>query len=139
MSDTKLAGIEFFDGFGVSQTLINRALTAALSMGADNADLYFEYRASQQLALLDGAVDRAYAGVSVGVGIRAIKDGRTGYAYTEDLNLSAVSEAAQNGRKRSGHEQCNETTPTPSLSAPELLSSKTSLGRCGDYGRVTPT
>ena len=95
MSDTKLAGIEFFDGFGVSQTLINRALTAALSMGADNADLYFEYRASQQLALLDGAVDRAYAGVSVGVGIRAIKDGRTGYAYTEDLNLSAVSEAAK--------------------------------------------
>ena len=58
----------------------------------------FEYRSSQQLGLLDGAVDRA-GGVSLGVGIRAIKDGKTGYAYTEVLDVDAV-ESRTNGCKR---------------------------------------
>lgn len=95
MSVDALSGIGFFEEFGVSQSLIHRTLVAALSMGADEADLYFEYRSAQQLGLLDGAVDRAYAGISLGVGIRAIKGDRTGYAYTEDLSSKAMTEAAK--------------------------------------------
>ena len=95
MAAHTIRGLDFFDAFGVDTTLVNAALTAALSMGADDADLYFEYRSSQQLGLLDGAVDRAFAGVSVGVGIRAIKADRTGYAYTEALTLEAVTKAAK--------------------------------------------
>ncbi|MGB0646168.1 MAG: TldD/PmbA family protein [Bradymonadia bacterium] len=88
-------GITFFNELGVDETLMKRGLEAALSMGADEADLFFEYRSSQQLGLLDGAVDRAYSGVSLGVGIRAIKDGKTGYAYTEVLDVDAVRKAAR--------------------------------------------
>lgn len=88
-------GLKFFSDLGVDETLMQKGLISALSQGADEADLFFEYRSSQQLGLLDGAVDRAYAGINLGVGIRAIKDGKTGYAYTEDLGLDAVTNAAR--------------------------------------------
>ncbi len=88
-------GLRFFADLGVDETLMRKGLSAALSQGADDADLFFEYRSSQQLGLLDGAVDRAYAGVNLGVGIRAVKGGKTGYAYTEDLAIDAVTNAAR--------------------------------------------
>ena len=40
-------------------------------------------------------VDRAYSGISLGVGIRVVCGERTGYAYTESLTLDAIRDAAK--------------------------------------------
>jgi TldD protein len=87
--------IGYFDRFGVDESLVAKALAAALSRGGDHADLFFQHRVMSSLSLEDGAVNRAYAGVELGVGVRVVKGDQTGYGYTEDLTAQAVVRAAE--------------------------------------------
>ena len=56
-----------FDRFGVTERMIRDTLAAALSRGGDFADVFFEHSIGSDLGLEDGAVNRAYASVSLGV------------------------------------------------------------------------
>ncbi len=85
--------LQHFGALGVDETLIREGLAAALARGADHADLYFEHKTSTWLTLEDGEVNRAYTGVDLGVGIRAVKGDQTGYAYTEELTVEAIRRA----------------------------------------------
>jgi TldD protein len=87
-------GIGYFARFGVTERLIAETLSAALSRGGDHADVYFQHRVASDLGLEDGAVNRAYAAVELGVGVRVVKGDQTGYGYTEDLSLPALLECA---------------------------------------------
>ena len=89
------AGIGWFDRFGVTERTLREALAAALSRGGDFADLYFQHRVETDLALQDGAVNRGFASVELGVGVRVVKGDQTGYGYTEDLSLPAILAAAR--------------------------------------------
>jgi TldD protein len=88
-------GIGYFARFGVTEALIARTLQEALSRGGDHADVYFQHRVGSDLGLEDGAVNRAYASVELGVGVRVVKGDQTGYGYTEDLSLAALLECAR--------------------------------------------
>jgi TldD protein len=88
-------GIGYFARFGVTERLIAETLSAALSRGGDHADVYFQHRVASDLGLEDGAVNRAYAAVELGVGVRVVKGDQTGYGYTEDLSLPALLECAR--------------------------------------------
>ena len=87
-------GLAYFARFGVDESLIRQAFDRALCRGGDWAELYFEHRIGNHVGLEDGAVNRAYSSVSLGVGIRVIQGDQTGYAYTEDLSLKSVMAAA---------------------------------------------
>jgi TldD protein len=89
------AGIQYFDRFGVTEALLAEALSAAMSRGADSADVFFQHRVAAGLGLQDGAVNRSSAQVSLGVGVRAVKGDQQGYGYTEDLSAAAVVECAR--------------------------------------------
>ena len=91
----KAEGVGYFARFGVTERMIRETLSAALSRGGDFADVFFQHRVSGNLGLEDGAVNRAYTSVELGVGVRAIKGDQTGYAYTEDLTLEALVGAAK--------------------------------------------
>ncbi len=86
--------IRHFARFDVTEALIAEALGAALSRGGDHADVFFQHRVSNDLGLEDGAVNRAYAAVELGVGVRVVKGDQTGYGYTEDLSPAAVRACA---------------------------------------------
>ena len=73
-------GLGYFAHFGVTEKLIRDGMNTALSRGGDWAELYFEHRVGHHVGLEDGAVNRAYSSVSLGVGIRVIRDDQTGYA-----------------------------------------------------------
>ncbi|MRR13720.1 TldD/PmbA family protein, partial [bacterium] len=88
-------GIGYFARFGVTEKMLRDGLSAALSRGADYADLFFQHRVSNGLGLEDGEVNRASTSVELGVGVRAVKGDQTGYAYTEDLTLEALVQAAK--------------------------------------------
>jgi TldD protein len=87
--------IRHFDRFGVTDGMIRQALGAALSRGGDFADVFFQHRVERDLALEDGEVNRAFASVELGVGVRVVKGDQTGYGYTEDLSLPALLDAAR--------------------------------------------
>ncbi|OFX22621.1 MAG: peptidase U62 [Anaeromyxobacter sp. RBG_16_69_14] len=84
----------YFARFGVTEAMIGEALGAALSRGGDYADVFFQHRVSNDLALEDGAVNRAFASVELGVGVRVVKGDQTGYGYSEDLSLAALRTCA---------------------------------------------
>ena len=88
-------GIGYFARFGVTEKMLRDGLGAALSRGADYADLFFQHRVSNGLGLEDGEVNRASTSVELGVGVRAIKGDQTGYAYTEELTPEALLLAAK--------------------------------------------
>jgi TldD protein len=75
--------------------MIRDTLAAGLSRGGDHADVFFQHRVGSDLGLEDGAVNRAYATVELGVGVRVVKGDQTGYGYTEDLSLPALLECAR--------------------------------------------
>lgn len=94
VNDEARAGLEYFARFGVDETLLRAAFDKALARGGDWAELFFEHRVSHSLGLEDGAVNRAYTGVTLGVGVRVVQGNQTGYAYTEELTKERVAEAA---------------------------------------------
>lgn len=89
-----VSSMGYFERFGVDEALIQRGLAAAMSRGADFADLFFQHRVVNHLDLEDGEVNSAYASISLGVGVRAVKGDQTGYAYTEDFSPESIERAA---------------------------------------------
>lgn len=94
MTEKLSSGLAYFGRFGVTEELLRAAFVRAMGTGADWAELFFQHRIAHHLGLEDGAVNRAYGSVTLGVGVRVIKGDQTGYAYTEDLTREAVCEAA---------------------------------------------
>ncbi|MBK8252308.1 MAG: TldD/PmbA family protein [Polyangiaceae bacterium] len=89
------AKITYFAKFGIDAAMLSQTLTAALSKGGDYADVFIQHKVSRVMALEDGEVNRAYASVELGAGVRVVKGDQTGYAYTEDLTLDALTNAAK--------------------------------------------
>lgn len=87
---------------------------AALSRGAQLAELYAEQTQLQSLELLDGVVSQATNVCTQGAGIRVLNDEHTGYAYVmsfeQDDLLRAASFAATIA------EGATATAPVPSVS-----------------------
>jgi TldD protein len=100
MSHYMLARPERFfeDKFGLTSSALERLLGSHLAGRVDHADLYLEYRVSEELTLEEGAVKKASRHVSQGAGIRAQSGERTGYAHTDDLALPNLEEAARQAR-----------------------------------------
>ena len=81
--------------FGVSKEDIKKVLSAALEKGGDYADLFFEHSFSNNISLMDNAVNRANSNIDFGVGIRVLSGDQTGYAYVEDVSLNDMLKAAR--------------------------------------------
>ena len=86
---------EFYSWFGVDEALCMRVMAAAMDRGADYADLYFQHSAGNSVLLEDGIISRASSHVDRGVGIRVVVGDQTGYAYSEDIEETAMREAAR--------------------------------------------
>ena len=88
----------FADRFGLSASVTERLLGGTLARRVDHADLYLEYRVTEELVLEEGAVKKASRHVSQGAGVRAQSGERTGYAHTDDLALPNLEEAVRQAR-----------------------------------------
>ncbi len=74
--------------------LIGRLMTYNI----DTADLYFQYSQSESWILEDGAVKVGSRSTDQGVGIRAISGEKTGFAYSDEVHLPALTKAADAAR-----------------------------------------
>ena len=84
----------YFDTFKVSEEDLQKVTAAALSRGGDYSDLYFEYTTYFNLLLKDGVVSSGGFHTDYGVGIRVLKGDKTGYAYSENTDISDMVKAA---------------------------------------------
>ncbi len=60
----------------------------------DDADLYFQYSRSEAWSLEEGQVKSGSFNIDQGVGVRAVFGDRTAFAYSDDISLAAIKEAA---------------------------------------------
>ncbi len=91
-----MKNINFYtDYFKVDTNIINKVISVALSKGGDFCDLYFQYSESNSLTLEDGVVNKTFAEIDIGVGIRVLKGEQTGFSYTEVLTLESMVKAAR--------------------------------------------
>lgn len=85
----------YLDIFKVTEQQLQSLVATALSRGGDFADLYFEHTTFFNLILRDGNVSSGGFHTDYGVGIRALKGEKTGYAYSENLEMSEMVKAAE--------------------------------------------
>jgi TldD protein len=64
----------------------------------DDADLYFQYTRSEAWSLEEGQVKSGSFNIDQGVGVRAIVGDKTAFAYSDDISLPALRQAALTAR-----------------------------------------
>jgi PmbA protein len=72
-----------------------RAVEAAISAGADEADAWCEESAEREIRVYDGEVESLTDASSRGIGVRVFRGGRLGYAFGTDLSGDAVAALAR--------------------------------------------
>jgi TldD protein len=79
---------------GLTENQIQRVLNSILSHSIDSADLYFQAVHSESWVLEDGIIKNGRYNIDRGVGVRAISGEKTGFAYSDDVILPALEQAA---------------------------------------------
>ena len=89
---------------GLDESCIDAALGTVLGAAVDFADIYFQLSRDESWALEDGIVKEGSASIEQGVGVRALAGEKTGFAYSDEVMLPALLEAAHAARaiSRSG-------------------------------------
>jgi TldD protein len=73
---------------------LERLMSQLMSNQVDYADIYFQYSRHESWSLEEGKVKSGSHNIDQGVGIRAISGEKTGFAYSDDLVLPALEQAA---------------------------------------------
>ncbi len=94
MSDIAKTDDLFFTRTGMDRSKVEAQVEDALS-GADDGELFLEYRQSESIAFDDGRVKSASFDTAQGFGLRAISGEATGYAHASELSDRAIARAAE--------------------------------------------
>ncbi|BCB27744.1 peptidase C69 [Sulfurimicrobium lacus] len=65
---------------------------------ADYADLYFQYSRAESWSLEEGQVKSGSFDIDQGVGVRVVSGEKTAFAYSDEISLSALGQAAETTR-----------------------------------------
>ena len=91
------------DPFGLDEAQLQRVLAIIFEHRTDYADLYFQYSRSESFSLEEGIVKSGSFDIEQGVGVRAIVGDKTAFAYSDDISLESLTEAAISARSIARH------------------------------------
>ncbi len=83
---------------GLATTDLDRVFARLMTPAVDSADLYFQHSRSESWLLEDGIVKDGSHSIEQGVGVRAQSGEKTGFAYSDDIVMPALLEAAGSAR-----------------------------------------
>ena len=99
MTDTlQIAENELITTRGLEIGDVHNTLDTVMLSSIDYADLYFQASHSESWVLDDGIVREGSHSIDQGVGIRAISGQKTGFAYSDEIVLPALTQAATAAR-----------------------------------------
>src|SRR6266496_629767 len=91
------------DRTGLDRDRLKRHLARGFE-GADDGELFLEYRQSEALVFDNGRLKQGTYDTAQGFGLRAVKDEAVGYAHASDLSEAALARAAEAVRAvKGGH------------------------------------
>ncbi len=80
--------------FDLAEQELARTFGRIMSHSVDYADLYFQYCRSEAWSLDEGIVKSGSFSIDQGVGVRAVSGEKTAFAYSDDISLAALGDAA---------------------------------------------
>jgi TldD protein len=148
MADLAVTEDLFFNRAGLDKDAVAATVADALR-GADDGELYLEYRQSESVALDDGRIRSASFDTSQGFGLRAVAGEATGFAHASTLDAGAVARAAETvkavrkgasgtfaadpmGTNRTLYTDANPLAPVPFDTKVKLLSDIDAYARAKD-------
>jgi TldD protein len=87
------APISLIDRAGLDRPRLAKIISRGLE-GADDGELFLEYRQAEMLVFDNGRLKQATYDTSQGFGLRAVKDDAVGYAHASDVSEAAIARAA---------------------------------------------
>ncbi len=94
ISAIALAEAQLLTPYNLTQSDIRSVLDVMGSRQIDYADLYFQYARSEGWSLEEGIVKSGSFNIEEGVGVRAVSGDKTAFAYSDDISLQALRDAA---------------------------------------------
>ena len=83
---------------GLDEPAIARTLDHMLRYRVDDAELYFQLARHESWSLEDGIVKEGSHNIEQGVGVRAVSGEKTGFAYSDEIVLPALTRASDMAR-----------------------------------------
>jgi TldD protein len=84
-----------FSPNGLQTHHINQVMDQLLSAKVEIADLYFQSSHHESWVLESGIIKEGHYNIEQGVGVRAVSGEKTGFAYSDQIELSALLEATK--------------------------------------------
>ena len=93
-----LARERFFAPAGLVESDLQTVLDRLMAYAVDSTDLYFQASRFESWLLEDGVVKEGGHDIRQGVGVRAVAGDKTGFAYSNEIVLPALTDAASAAR-----------------------------------------
>src|ERR1700761_5354739 len=100
------------DRAGLDRPKLAKIIARGLD-GADDGELFLEYRQTEALGFDNGRLKQATYDTSQGFGLRAVKDEAVGYAHASDFSEAAIERAADAVRAVKGGYSGTYAAPPP--------------------------
>lgn len=108
------------DPAGLDVQHLNKALGAINVDDVDAADLYFQVSRQESWMVEDGRLKEGNFSVDQGVGVRAVSGEKTGFAYSDEIVMPALEEAAGAARAITRQGQSKQVRVASSIDAADL-------------------
>lgn len=95
MTNTEIARATLLSHANLTESDLNLVIAQLYNKNIDAADVYFQNRHVEVWGLEDGIIKEGSYNIESGVGVRAISEEKTGFAYSNELTLDAILEAAK--------------------------------------------
>ncbi|MEJ2115412.1 MAG: metalloprotease TldD [Gammaproteobacteria bacterium] len=132
----ELAKSSILDPSGLDESHLSRAFSTLLNTSADSGDIYFQMRKYEAWSLEDGIVKDASYNISQGVGIRAIKGDKSGFAYSDEIVLPALLESCKAARAIARGSQVGQVQTWKTNSSNQLYMPENPLDSITDSDKV---
>ena len=112
----KIAEQSLLTPTGLDEQAVAKLLDRLLAYQVDSADLYFQLSRHESWSLEDGIVKDGAHSIEQGVGVRAISGEKTGFAYSDEILLPALTRASDMARaiaRQGGTNGLKAWTPNP--------------------------
>jgi len=94
MADLSITEDLFFNRAGLDRDACLATVRSALD-GADDGELFLEYRQSESVSLDDGRIRAASFDTAQGFGLRAVSGETSGFAHASTLDMASLNRAAE--------------------------------------------
>jgi TldD protein len=116
-SPLQLAQRALLTAHGLEASHLEQVFGKMLAHRVDYADLYFQYSRAESWSLEEGIVKSGSFHIDQGVGVRAVSGDKTAFAYSDDITLIALEDAAlatraiarQGGKQKAAHLHAGRT------------------------------